>query len=502
MGTLLNEKEFLNKNIFNYTGRMESQFTRFLTTQPTFVTYYKINSNETTTDLGLYNVETLIGNRSPVKYNKIIDFPVYGLDDIRLDIDDGDEGLNTNYTADVIILPNTIVPSPNDMFFITYLDKSFVFIVTSMEYDTIKSNNFYKVGIALKDISDVIQDQLDEQVVDTYDCVFRNIGTEDKCILRSDDHEKCKELSLIKERLQENFMLHYYSDFFNTIVVRGNDENYIYDKYLVKFIIENKLLFNQYSYKTIALSNILWNRADDIIYSTSVYTDIERGNVLRENGCDIDILSKPVGTSFSMIDDTVHIINLKRHVSESNPLYLSYGIYSTIELHYAYDKLYTVIELLEKSNVKLDEIITHIGKLVYGVGIRTDYLDSLTNIRDTGKDVKWYDISELLLETNSLYDLVVLENDITGFLNDELVQSIKDPLNKIVETLCAVLKSIDYRHVFIARSSINRINNIKDINIEKLYNIEAFTDNKDDVYLTALILFYLDKLIKKIKTLT
>ena len=90
-------------------------------------------------------IDKLLGSESPIRYNKIFNFPLYGIEQIQLQLDEMDEGLNSEYNGEAIILPNTIHPTVDDYFIIDYLEKKYMFRVIKYDYDTIKSNNFYRV---------------------------------------------------------------------------------------------------------------------------------------------------------------------------------------------------------------------------------------------------------------------------------------------------------------------------------------------------------------------
>ena len=74
MGFLINEEKLMEDNIFKFENRLNSQLTRFLDKSPVFVTYYHINVNESTTDEGFRDIESIIGNRSPLRFQKIENF--------------------------------------------------------------------------------------------------------------------------------------------------------------------------------------------------------------------------------------------------------------------------------------------------------------------------------------------------------------------------------------------------------------------------------------------
>ena len=120
MGFKFDEKALINNNIFKYEDKLNSQYTRFLDQTPTYVTYYNINSIETTVDLGFSNVEKILGNGSPIKYSEVKNLPVYGMEQIQLQLDEDEEGLNSSFDAELIILPDTIQPYPDDFFIIEH----------------------------------------------------------------------------------------------------------------------------------------------------------------------------------------------------------------------------------------------------------------------------------------------------------------------------------------------------------------------------------------------
>jgi hypothetical protein len=255
MGQILQDKVFLNANIFQFEKRLESQYTIFLDKIPTFVTYYHISVNNSMTDSGFLNVDEIVGNDSPIKFQKIDDFPIYGIEAIQLDLSDEDEGLNSSYESEGIILPNTIKPLPNDYFTITYLSKEYIFMVNNIDYDTIKSNNFYKINFHLKSISDQGVDNLNRQVLEKYQCIFDNIGTDDKCLILEDEMIKLNQLMEIYHKISKKYMTYFYSNKYNSVIFDTGNGNFLYDRYLTYFINKNQLLKEDRSYRSLFLSN-------------------------------------------------------------------------------------------------------------------------------------------------------------------------------------------------------------------------------------------------------
>jgi len=278
MGYLIDDKQFINDNIFKFEKRLESQYTIFTDKTPTFVTYYHINNANSIADLGFQNIEKILGKDSPIRYQQIKDFPIYGIDNIKIDLNDEEEGLNGSYEGEGIILPNTIKPLPNDLFRISYLDRSYIFMITAIDYDTIKSNNYYKINFYLRTDSEDTYELVQEQILEKYNCVFKNIGTDDKCLIKEEEHALLVKMNEAYRQLVEKYNTLFYSNKFNSFIF--GDGNYIiYDKYLTNFISTNSLFNEKEQYRTLMLSNEDWNIRFIPEYDICFYSIVERRDI-------------------------------------------------------------------------------------------------------------------------------------------------------------------------------------------------------------------------------
>ncbi len=277
MGHLIDEQSFINNNIFKYEERMNSQYSRFLDKTPTFTTYFNIDNITSITDTGFLNVERIIGSNSPVKFKQINDFPVYGVESVLLDLSDDEVGLDISYDGELIILPNTIVPLPNDCFTISYLNKDYLFMVTDVKFDTIKSNNYYKISFTIKSLSSETRLQLLSQVDENYNCILTNIGTQEKCIIRSDMYEKILFMNTTYREICNKYKTLFYNLRYNSFLfVNDVDSMKYYDKYLTHFINTHKLFNEKYDYDTLFLINEDDSHTFPIEYEKSLYRILER----------------------------------------------------------------------------------------------------------------------------------------------------------------------------------------------------------------------------------
>lgn len=256
MGFKFDEKLLVNNNIFKYEDKLNSAFTRFLETTPTYVTYYNINTIESTVDLGFSNVDKILGAQSPLRYSEVKNLPIYGMEQIQLDIDEAEEGLTSSYDGELIILPDTITPYPDDFFILEHKGMDFLFRVTGVNYDTIKSNNFYKISFTIKYVSPEDSVKILEQVTEKYTCIVDNIGTEDKCIIEDGVYRLLQRMQYLYNDIAERYKLFYYYKKYNVIMYYDNEAGMgIYDRYVNMFIQKHGLLYDKESHRTVYLNN-------------------------------------------------------------------------------------------------------------------------------------------------------------------------------------------------------------------------------------------------------
>ena len=256
MGFKFDEKLLVNNNIFKYEDKLNSAFTRFLETTPTYVTYYNINSVESTVDLGFSNVDMILGSESPIRYSEVKNLPIYGMEAIQLDIDESDEGMDSSYDGELIILPDTITPYPDDFFILEHKGYNFLFRVTAVNYDTIKSNNFYKISFTIKYVTEEDSKKILNQVTEKFTCIVGNIGTEDRCIIEDGVYELLQRMKYLYSEICERYKMFFYNKKYNVIMYYDAEEMLgIYDRYVNMFIQKHGLFYDKETHRAIYLNN-------------------------------------------------------------------------------------------------------------------------------------------------------------------------------------------------------------------------------------------------------
>ena len=245
----INKSAYINSNIEIYSQNKIGQYSKFLNKNPIFITYYSINQQETRADVGTGSIESELGTNSPIRFNKIIELPVYNFPEIKPDITFDESGYDIELDlSGITILPNTVKPAISDylIFKIPGVQKELLFRVNNVSYNTIQSNDFYLIDIDIKDIGLNMESRMSTQITQTYQTIFDNIGTQDKCFLLLEDVEKASSIVKIFTHLSSLYKNLFYNKECNSFVLYNNElypEAWLYDYFISKFITDANLYY-------------------------------------------------------------------------------------------------------------------------------------------------------------------------------------------------------------------------------------------------------------------
>lgn len=276
MGFIIDENAYVNQTAFEFEKKLNSPFVRLIDETPQPCGYWNISDPDTTIDDGLYSVERPLGSHSPYRFNYIEDLPIYMDSNVLLDLQDDEEGLTTSFEADGKIMPGTVLPYAGDYFYIKYLGKKFIFRINEISYDTLKSYNYYKISFSIKTVDSMdTYNDLMNQTVNEFQCIIRNIGTDEKCIMEKSDYLAIMSLNRIYDHISDMYMTNFYDPLYNTILYEDNEGRKVYDRYLTNFINKNYLLYQKFNYKATILAEIDFDKKFLMSYNNSPYKMME-----------------------------------------------------------------------------------------------------------------------------------------------------------------------------------------------------------------------------------
>lgn len=273
--------KFINTHYNNTVDKFQTGFKSLLNnpyylfnnSNPSSVTYYKIHNTKSCLDEGAKIQYSNIGKDSPLRFIKIYDMLIFGLEKIQLNLENNDLGLEAGeISGDCFLLPDTIIPSAGDYFVINHINEKKLFSIDSVNKDTLEDgSNFYKMSYRLEQFD---EEEIQEQVVEEQHLIINNIGSNYSSTIRDDKYYLIKELDE-----QCTMMKTYYKDlFFNQRVQTFTfeyDFHNFYDPYLIEFLLRNKLMEGDIEYLYISHQTHLPNNFS-FSYNKSIFSIFER----------------------------------------------------------------------------------------------------------------------------------------------------------------------------------------------------------------------------------
>lgn len=254
------KSQYLEDNIKIYSGNKVGQYSKYLDKNPLFVTWLHINSALSRSDVGTGGIESDVGPNSPIRFNQINNLPTYNIPELNPDTDYGENGYDVEIDiSDATLLPNTIIPSIGDYLIISLPNTiEFAFRVNAFNYNTIQSNDFYKYSANLIFTGNNLLNKFKNQIVEEYETIFENIGTDDKCFILKNDVSKIESIGKLFLSLREMYMNNFFDKETGTFVCKENlpefQDYWLYDKYVERFIMDSEIYYTENDESSIALS--------------------------------------------------------------------------------------------------------------------------------------------------------------------------------------------------------------------------------------------------------
>lgn len=276
MGQFVNttHKQTLDTLVDGLKDILKNPYYIWSTKSPTVCDYYRINKEASMLDEGSRLNYADTGHDSPLWYDRIRDFYIYGLEQIQIQMEHGDFGAEAStITGEAVILPNTIVPYPGDFFTISYLKERFLFKVVDQSHDTMDNgSNIYKISYELASSK---EDDIEPNIKYTYHMVLGNVGTDLECIIRDEKYNLLSRIDLFTEELVELYRSYFYNERIQSFTFKYN-VSYFYDPSIIEFIKKHQLLYTQGSQDYIHIEHILpLQRSFPLEYKHTIFRCLE-----------------------------------------------------------------------------------------------------------------------------------------------------------------------------------------------------------------------------------
>jgi hypothetical protein len=281
MKLIINESDLVNKSVLDFEQRTDSQLNRFLDTTPVFTVWYHINNPESMADVGWKDIEQLLGPNSPVRFNRISNVPIYQMDQVLTNLSQTEYGADIEYEGDGVLIPNTVIPDPNDFFMIQHLHSIYMFRIKEISYDTMRPNGYYKISFFLMYTDEDSLDYLRKQTIEGNICILENIGTERNSVVADIDYEHITKLEKMANEMIDMYMDLFYNTRHNCFLGNIDEYNRFYDQYMHTFIKDNSLVNIKNSVQTIYAAPKVYDKQSKTKYLQTVWYWIEHDHQLK-----------------------------------------------------------------------------------------------------------------------------------------------------------------------------------------------------------------------------
>lgn len=270
-------KQFTSTLVQDFKKRLQNPYYLFTDKKQTLVSYYNINIEESSVGPGIDTHYSNLGSDSPLRFNVLRDFYLYGISRAEIDGENNDFGLEAGeISGEAIVLPNTIIPFPNDYFSINYLDEDILFKVVSVTPDTLPNGaNFYKIEYKL-DQHNWEEGNIKHLIINTLFMKIEYFGTNRRMILTKEEIEYGENIDKLIDHLQT-----LYKDIFYDAKILNFafdlDGAHFYDPFLIEFLKKNDILKSE-KFLYFDHSTVL-SKYFNLEYNHTIFKAIETGKL-------------------------------------------------------------------------------------------------------------------------------------------------------------------------------------------------------------------------------
>jgi hypothetical protein len=250
MATIIEtDLDLINRKVSENIQSSLSDYSARLSSAPAFTYYFNRRMPASTHDINLDSVYKTVGTNSPNYFNRIENFPIYNLEQLSLELSEGNYGQEADIESSCIILPGTVLPFVDDYIFVPYINPDTMqnsyalFRVTAVNKGNFGSIRFFRLSITYS------QDDLalvEENVLEELEFNVTDYEENRTPILKKTTSEKLKLLRQYRRTLAEQYKKYFFDRDLSVLKYRlSNDDDgnpqYFVDWILQTFIERSKI---------------------------------------------------------------------------------------------------------------------------------------------------------------------------------------------------------------------------------------------------------------------
>jgi hypothetical protein len=281
---IYDDQALVTGQIYKYDKFLHSRVNKYIGKDRTLVTYYNIDERNTTVSIGMNAAYQILGPDSPLRYNKIEQFPLLGFS--PLSPENGNAGSTTvrdyKLNGEAFIIPGTVLPRENDFFVVQHLRMTHLFRVTEVTQDGLNTDGSYRITYSLMSTNPNDLTSLEQQVVGTFVTDLQTIGGEDLTpVIGKEDYELRSRLIKMVDDMVENYVANFYDPKHNCFLLHLNGRT-LFDLCGNMFMARQGTVIRDNGHRNIVLNENKIRDKDMLFhYQRSPYKWIERDAPLR-----------------------------------------------------------------------------------------------------------------------------------------------------------------------------------------------------------------------------
>lgn len=284
MSLIFDENSLVNDQMYKYDKYIHSRINKYTDAGRTLVTYYNINDSQTSTSLGMRLNYQILGNESPLRYDKIenmilVAFSSLSPEDSKLSNTDVKD---YNLSGEAYVLPGTVMPKENDFFIVNHINMNHIFRVTQVTQDGLNTDGSYKIMYSLFSTNPSEIKWVEKQTTNNMVMDLQTIGGTDLTpVIGKEDYDHRSKLIQMVDDMVENYVARYYNQQHNCFMTYV-DGVLRFDMCANVFMAKHGVMINDRSNGNIVLNPDKINDPRlQMLYQKSPFKWIERDAPLR-----------------------------------------------------------------------------------------------------------------------------------------------------------------------------------------------------------------------------
>ena len=160
----------------------------------------------------------------------------------------------------------------------------YIFRIISVASDNIMTDNYYQIQYRLEYVDHEKATWLNKQTVEKYNCVLENIGTDKKCIVRSDVLEQIHNLEKEYDEIADTYKAVFYNDRYNCFLGEIDGPcHLLYDPLQVEFINKHNLFNPKGQLMVLIPTQQFYDSKRPLKYERSIYRFFEQKELRKLN---------------------------------------------------------------------------------------------------------------------------------------------------------------------------------------------------------------------------